>query len=267
LKPANQAIICVVAGCLTPIGIDGLTSVFRFKSSTSIIAEWANTSISDIGTWALIAVVAALLVGWARAADRVPWGEVIYALAWMFFSLFAYRNTFPATLLLAPLAAYRLGSVLRLPAQTRGDRERQLLAVGALSLMLIGIGATAYRVATSPTIPKDVPRHLISVLREQPGEHRVLNDYNRSGQIIAFGGPDTKVAVDGRSDLYGGPYLDRYMSMLALGKDWRETLAEVDPNYAFLRASAPIVYALRHEGWTTVDTQGKYVLLAEPGTA
>ena len=93
-----------------------------------------------------------------------------------------------------------------------------------------------------------------------------IDDYNHSGQIIAFGGPHTRVAVDGRADLYGAKYVGHYIDLLNLGPRWRRTLAELDANYALIRTHAAIRYVLAQQGWTTLGQQAGLILLVAPGT-
>ena len=59
--------------------------------------------------------------------------------------------------------------------------------------------------------------------------HRVLDDYNTGGLMLAFGGPHVRVAVDGRADYYGGRYLKRYMDLMNATGDWRRLLTSSTP--------------------------------------
>jgi hypothetical protein len=264
--PALQAVVATGAACLTPIGVSAVTSVARFHAATTIISEWAYTSVGDVATWALLAVIAAIVVGWARGTTPVRWGELTFTGAWVLFSLLAFRNTLPAIVTLAPLAARRLADVVRFPETERGVRERRLLTVAAATLALLGIALVGVRIATTSAIPRSVPRQLIALLREQPGEHRVLDDYNHSGQVVGLGGPRTKVAVDGRADLYGATYLRNYVNMLGLGPHWARTLGRIPANYALIRHDAAIRVVLADRGWRLLGAQRGFVLLAAPGT-
>jgi hypothetical protein len=263
-RPLIQALVTLVAGCLTPIGPAALTAVLRFHAATTIIGEWQPTSISDVASWSLLAVVGLLVVGWARGQERVSWGELVFAGTWMGFSLLAYRNTLPALIVLGPLAAARLQSVVRIPESARSEREKRALKVAAGVLAVGGLVAVTARVASTPTLPHTVPRHLIAVLATEPGEHRVLDDYNHSGQIILFGGSRTTVAVDGRADLYGSSYLHRYINMFTLTGDWQRTLAGIPANYALIKDKVALRVVLVERGWRVVARDRGLVLLAAP---
>ena len=93
---------------------------------------------------------------------------------------------------------------------------------------------------------------------------RVLTIYNASGAVLFYGGPTTKVSIDGRTDLYGGDYIERHVAALNLAGDFQGLLAQLDPNLALLRDASGLAWYLEHhEMWSRVLEEGEYVLLAK----
>lgn len=267
MKPANQALIVAIAACVNPHGPSILTAPGRLHSATFAIAEWQPTSIADIATWGMLGVLGLVFISWARSQGTVPWSEVVFVLGLSLFSVLAVRNVIPALVVMTPIAADRLAHTLHVPAGRRSDREVKLLRIAFAAILVVGVGAITLRAAIAPAVPHSVPRHLLSVLASQPGEHRVLDEYNVSGETLAFGGDNLKLAVDGRADYYGADYLHRYLNLMQLGKDWQRTLAGLDVNYAVLSKDLALTYELRQRGWSQLSAEDGYVLLRAPHAA
>jgi hypothetical protein len=112
---------------------------------------------------------------------------------------------------------------------------------------------------------KAKPLTIATKLSSINGPKRVLNTYNSSGVLAAFGGKDIKLAIDGRADRNGGPYIDRYIKAEKLEGDWQELLRQVQPNFAVLGKDTALTYELtNYQKWKILLTEQDYVLLQAP---
>ncbi|MFL6139682.1 MAG: hypothetical protein ACJ74O_18055 [Frankiaceae bacterium] len=264
-RPALLALVAVLAGCVTPLGPRGLLLPFVLKGSTHFIAEWGPTVVADKTTFGLLALTVPLLVVWARSGTRVPRSEVLYVLALLAFAMVAFRSLPPAVVLLAPICADRLSDAWTRPLTAPRPAERVVLAtVAATAAALCVLGPVALLVSEDPLPRSALPLGIAARLAAEPGEHRVLNSYNASGVLLEFGGPRTKVAVDGRAERYGGAYIDRYLATLDMRDDWQGMLRELRPTHAVLYAHAVIVQALKERGWRVVIADDSGFTLLEP---
>ena len=249
-------------GLVSPAGLGNLTAVLRFSSAAEAISEWQRTvPLQDVGLCTLPMLVV-LAVGWSRSS-AVPRSEVVVSLALLLFSWTAWRNTVPALLMLAPFAAGRLDAAL---PGLRGRAEPRWSAPLGAALAVLVSALALLSLPGRDVLPRaDYPLGLIGRIAELPPGQRVLNDYNVAGMVLYFGGPGTKVAVDGRSDRYGAQYINSLVKMTALRGDWQGLLAELRPTAALLEADSALAHVLVTErGWTSLGQESDFVLLVAP---
>jgi hypothetical protein len=107
-------------------------------------------------------------------------------------------------------------------------------------------------------------------LAAAPGPLRVWNGYNASGTLIAFAGGregHVKLVVDGRSDLWGGRYIERLVTTQSVGPGWEATLNAFAPDALVLPSDTPLVaYLLEARRWRIALQDGSYALVLPPGS-
>lgn len=251
----------LAAGALTPAGLAGLTAPFRIRAAAELIIEWQPTEpTSAIGIFT-VGMLVLVGLGWARS-DRVPISELVAVFACLVFSWTAWRNVAPGLALLAPITAQRLVDAF---PRVRAQEPRWSAPVGvsiavAISLLsLVGI-------ASRDHLPRDkYPMTLLAAVAELPSGQRVLNHYPLGGMLLYFGGPATKVGIDGRTDRYGAEYLRAYRGLPFLQGDWAPLLADLKPTSALIERKTGLAYYLSEvRGWKQVgDEERGYVLLVD----
>ncbi len=252
----------LVAGILTPAGIGGVTAVTRFSDAAAAISEWAPTApMSDIG-YLTVAMLLAIGVAWARPG-AVPRSEVLVTLVLLLLAWSAWRYVTPALLLMAPLVAHRL--VLAFPRigerpEPSWSRPAGVAAAGAL--LMAGVLTIPTR---EPLPTAEWPIGLAQQIAElEPGQD-VLNDYNTAGIVLFFGGQDSRVGIDGRTDRYGAQYIADYIDLTDLKGDWKALLDELDPTSALLEEDSPLAYYLTEsQGWSVAGQESGFTLLVKP---
>jgi hypothetical protein len=212
-------------------------------------------------TWGLLVLVAGFAVHVARTPARAPRSELVWVGALTGFALLAFRNVAPAVILIAPLVVRRVTENAQ-PVEVT-DRERRLLlaAVAALAAVAVAVGALG-ALATRP-IPRTMPVALARDLADGRS-HRVVDDYDLGGLVLAFGGPRVRVAVDGRADYYGASYIAEYERMLALDAGWQRLFHRLAPDRVLVATNGPMPQWLLAHGWRAVGRQAGYSLLAAP---
>jgi hypothetical protein len=124
--------------------------------------------------------------------------------------------------------------------------------VSAATIAVVGM-------LTVRPIPTTMPVSLAKSL-DDGRPHRVLNDYNTGGLILAFGGPRVRVAVDGRADYFGATFLDRYTDLMRMTPGWHRLFDELNPDAALISTKSPLNEWLPANGWTRIRTQGAFSL-------
>ena len=260
--------VAAVAGCLTPLGPRGLWLALSLRQSAkSVIVEWAPTTATSAYSLALVALLLVVVLAWARSAERVRGGELVYVGFVALFGFLAFRDVPPAIVMISPVAVDALGRLVRPRADSVGAQEGRVLNAVAVFMAFAALLLSAARLATvDPLNPDNTPRRIAAYLADQHRPLKVLNHYNVSGALIAFGGPDIKLAVDGRADRYGPTYLSDYLSMMNVGPHWQRTFDRLRPDVVVTSKDAPIVQVLEDRGWTQRMRDGDFVLLLPPGT-
>jgi hypothetical protein len=260
------ALVALVGGCLTPLGPRGLWLALSIRQSAkTIIVEWAPTTATSLYAAAMVALLAVIVLSWARSGERVSGGEIAYVAFAALFGFLAFRDVPPAIIMLAPAAAEALTRLTRPTPDRVGEREGRLLNVVALAMVAAVLLVGVVRLATvDPLNPANTPRKIAAYLAAQHRPMRVVDHYNVSGALIAFGGPDVKLAVDGRADRYGPAYLSDYLTMMDVGHGWQKTFDKLDPDAVVASKDTPLVQVLEDRGWSVKVTDGDFLLLLPP---
>jgi hypothetical protein len=236
--------LSLAAACLTPQGPMGL--IFPFKlmgmSSLSGITEWRPSDFSKVGPFE-IALIATVVVALSRGV-RVPLVRAALLGVLLHMALQHERHVMVAALVAAVVLAEPLGQALEQRPASPSPSAAWLIA-GLLGLALIGFRATLPSVRPDDAVtPAAALDHVPVALRRQP----VLNAYDYGGYLISRG---VRPFIDGRTDLYGDDFMDRYFQMLrpdpaALD----DALRRYHIAWTILPANSPMLPLLEHRpGW------------------
>lgn len=151
----------------------------------------------------------------------------------------AFSAVVAPMLLADPLMRLAPGK-LRLPE----GAFRALAGLGIVAAMLLGavLAPKSLDGATVTPMPYGA-RAYLDDLRPP----RIWNTYHWGGFLTWELWPDSRVFIDGRYDLFVGRPLDDYLSVLAMGPAWRETLAKGDPQAVVVQARSALALALQDE--------------------
>ena len=219
LKAITLSGLAAVSGLLTPAGLGGITAARRFSRAADGLAEWGSTQPAySLGIFTTLMLLL-LATGWARSASRVPRSEVLAGLVCLVFAWTAWRNVAPGLALLAPMTAHRLCTSF----PTIGRREpRWSVPVGIGLATLLTVGSIAGLMGREHLPTSTKPVGLAAQIAGMDSGQRVLNNYRLAGLVLYFGGPDTKVAIDGRADRYGAATIRAYLDLMDLKGDWQD---------------------------------------------
>jgi hypothetical protein len=204
------ATLALAASCLTPHGPEPLLmplTTLGLGSALTWIAEWRPQDFSHVGGFEL------LLLGSIFALTRgvtLPLVRGLVVIGLLHFALAQIRNAD----LLAMLAPLYLAAPLgrRFGGPAAGDASiapRGLNLAGLGVLIAMSWAAFARDVRPAPAITPQAAIAEANLAKAGP----VLNDYSFGGYLIFAGIP---TFIDGRGELYGGPFINRYNRALAL---------------------------------------------------
>ena len=147
----------------------------------------------------------------------------------------------------------------------------RLLAGTLVAVLVFGAAASAVALGRTDPLGRTPGLAIARRLAADPGPIRVWNAYNVSGALIAFaGGHEGHVllVVDGRSDLWGGAYIDRAGGVLNLADGWEREFDGFRPDAAVLPVGTPLLERLREvRHWRVALQDRAYALLLPPGSS
>ena len=248
----------VLAACITPYGPESILvtlRIFQLGDSLSLISEWKSPNFQSEPLQELI-----LLVGLYVALSRglkLPLMRLLIVIGLVHMFLRYARNAellaLVAPLVVAPLIARQWPSQRpedeargRLGALA-GPAGRAMLAVSlAVGLVFAG-GVIRFGDIKAPTAT--VPQAALDYVQEAGIKGRVLNYYGYGGYLIRAGIP---TFIDGRGELFGGPFIKLYAEAVSLrGDEPFETLLDrYKIDWTFLAKNQPANQLLAHlPGW------------------
>lgn len=106
------------------------------------------------------------------------------------------------------------------------------------------------------------PGKAISAVRLVGLNDNVLNSYEFGGYLIFN---DIPTFVDGRFELYGNQFLQRYFNSMALtdAGEAAQLLKQYDVHWALLRPGEPIAFMLKADGWVQIYGDDSAIVLSK----
>ncbi len=206
----------LVAGCLTPYGWQSMLMTVRILGlgpALSIIGEWRPADFSHFGGLEAVLLLGLGFVLWRGVT--LPPVRIVILLGLVHMALSAERNA-EVFGLIAPLVLARplASQIATMRAEPRGAGAPRLLAGAVAALLVVLVPASfalsaAFQFAPNPRI---TPAAAVAALKKAaPGP--VLNQYDFGGYLVYEGVP---TFIDGRTELYGGAFFDRYYKAVTL---------------------------------------------------
>jgi hypothetical protein len=88
------------------------------------------------------------------------------------------------------------------------------------------------------------PAGAVDYLRASALDGKMFNEYHWGGYLISQLFPKQRVFVDGRADVYGDDFVERYMEARRLKPGWQGVLDEHDIQIVLVEKESPLAVAL-----------------------
>jgi hypothetical protein len=215
------SLLCVLALMVTPYGTRLAAYPFQYawfgSYFTDHITEWAPLELTSALGWGFMALVAALVVAQARLRATFRPEEVVLLVVAAFESLLHIRFLFLFVIVFTPLFASLLARW--------APRYDAALDRPVLNAVLIGVFTCCMVIAFPSKVQLDealsrvYPRNAVLYLRQHPTARRIYTGDGWGCYVLWALGPQQKVFVDGRLDVYyyAGVFED-YVEIDTLGR-------------------------------------------------
>ena len=241
--------LAVVACCLTPYGAEPLLiplTTLGLGDALHWIGEWRPQDFGHFGAFEflLLAGIFALSRG-----VTLPVVRVLVLLGLMHFSLAQVRNTDLLAMLVPLYLAAPLARQLGAGAEADTADSARGVNLAALGVMILATGLALVR-DVRPALRNTPEAAVANAGLAKAGP--VLNDYSFGGYLIFAGIP---TFIDGRGELFGGPFIARYNRDLSLADlpDFLKLLDQYKFGATLLAPDTPAVTLLdRLPDWQRV---------------
>ena len=264
IRLAALAVSCVAVVLLNPLGPAVFEGPFQVSQTSQYITEWARPSITSGPALTATAMAAVVGVVWVvRRRRGATWFTLVLLVSAVFWDWYAMRTVVLGALVVAPLLAEALQSLMPLEEGRRGPRAPRD-EVGAVAGVAVALCAVAAMVVPhTADRPGHVPTALDAQLDRLPSGTAVFNTYELGGWI-AWRHPDLNQYIDGLITPYTPEHAQRYHEAGLLDPGWYATVRASGAPVALLESDSALGVRLERRGWAVLGTDAGFVLLGRP---
>lgn len=252
---------CAFAVCLTPLLWHLPVYAIELSQSSirSAIVEWQPSDLFVPAFAAGILPLLGLCAYFGIAAPRERWRDgMLFALT-ATMSFMALRHIPIAAIVIAPMAAQRLTSLLPSSARINAImRERfsegLVFAATACSIAVIIVSLGRVPAIAGVTLPRDA----IASLARVPGTHNLYCE-DFAWCSLALNTRNIRTFVDGRCDPFPPRVWNDYLAVEELAPRWSQILDRYHVNAVLVKRQRPLAQALAlRNGWHAFYRDRKY---------
>jgi hypothetical protein len=281
--------ICGLATLLNPYGFRLHSHLWRLANDPqqkAFILEWQPFRFQSPEAVLVELLLLLGAFGAFQCLRRKEFAPALVFVAWGHLGLASQRHLELFACVAAPLAAAAVGELLaglqgapvagyvrraaeklaNAGAEFRAtDRAWRLHVVSALGLA----GIAALLLTPTPRPPfrsefnsRQFPVRAVEQLGRSVLTRRVFSTDQWGGYLLYRLYPPTRVFFDGRSDFYGGQFVQSYVDTVQVKPGWEEHLAHFAIEAILLPVALPLVGALKESGrWKVVYDDGTAIVL------
>jgi hypothetical protein len=230
------------------------------------IQEWQPVSLSNpVGVYFLLFAMALFV---AQVTLRLNYHLVDMIM--LMFALYAacahLRFAMLFVIFLAPIVAEIFA---RWVPPYDSSKDRYVLNFALMLLAVIALVKLQPAKRDLDTlVSKDYPVGAVAYLRLHPYPTGMFNEYGWGGYLVWQLGPEHKVFIDGRADVYEySGVLPDYMLIAAAQPDALPALARRDVRSCLINRSSPLAQLLASSGWRQVYSDDLAVIFVRPERA
>ncbi len=238
------------------------------------IQEWSSPDFHSIESWPFALFIMLMIFFLSRQRERTFFRHIFPAILFILMGLYARRNMAAAAIagigiLMVAWNSMRVGDffaslipttwldwITRYRASQKQLTSAQKKSINLVFAGLMGLACfvklafVGYPGMMGVYEGQHFPMEAVSFMQKNPTlqEGRLFNSYNWGGYLI-WKNPETKVYVDGRTDLFGDEILGEWMTITQTGDGWQDLLDKWDVTRVIIEPNRPLASALPSIGW------------------
>jgi len=257
---AAVALLTAAAPVVNPNGIRLLIYPFGTLGSPAMqqyIMEWFSPDfhLAQFLPFALYVLI--LLATLSLSRRRPTTTDLIFMVGFGYASLRSARQIPFFVLTTTPMLTSQLLHVWRdsglpnLSVTRMRSRGRALLVVNwaILAALLVGAAALAgHALLGNTAAQRDAfPVAAVDFLEASETSGNIYNLYHWGGYLIWRLYPERKVFIDGRADVYGDAFIDEYLRIYQLRRDWQQPLEKRHVDVVLIDVESPLSIMLNEK--------------------
>jgi hypothetical protein len=262
--------LCLLACLVTPYGSRIAAYPIEMATAQPLnianIVEWQPLSLGNpVGVYFLLFAMALFV---AQVTLRLTYRLVDMVM--LLFGLYAacahLRFAMLFVIFLTPIVADIFERWVP-PYDPSKDRYALNFALMLLAIIAL-VKLQPTRQALDTLVSKEYPVNAVAYLRQHPFPTGMFNEYGWGGYLVGQLGPEHKVFIDGRADIYEySGVLPDYMLIAAAQPDAMPALARHDIRSCLINRTSPLAKLLSANGWQQVYSDDLAVILVKPAKA
>ena len=253
----------IIATGINPFGYHLLLFPFYVSSNfiSQLIDEWRAPNLQQ--DWYLRLYFLLTLFILFFHARRINWTGRLFILYFINAALAHYRHISLAGIFLCPIWAETLSpwaNKLKIPAPPSASRKQLSLSsrsgvIATVFFFLLTLTASG---STQPAaqelrqrffaIKNPYPVEAINFLKTHRPAGKMFNNYAWGGLLIYEFGPELKVFIDGRADMYGKTIMHDYLKIINVSGQTDDLLKTYGIDWVIFKSSAPLIAYLKAGG-------------------
>lgn len=266
----NLLIVLVLCGIAVLFNPNGARMfVYPFETLTSpamqrYIQEWFSPDFHQT-EWLPFALLIFATLGTALIARaRVPLAHVILVFLFGLAGLRSARNIPLFALAAIPVLSAQLAAWIPFRANTN-PAPRVMRIINAVIVAVVALAAL-FRVGSvlsnQPNVERDkYPAGAVEWIQQNRPAPNLYNSYGWGGYLIWRLYPDYLPYIDGRADVHGDVFIEKFLDVYRASPGWQEELAHKNVNLVLIEPGAPLAKALEtNSAWVQVFRDSQSVV-------
>lgn len=251
LTLAAVVVLCLLASLINPNHYKILVYPFQTLFDPAMqqyLVEWYSPDFHNI-IWVPFAVlVLALVAAGMTGKSQVSISSALLVIIFGFAAFRSVRHIPLFAITAAPVLAGQIAEIFKIPKSnntgsnvSRGMNIGIVLLLAAYTALIVHQLPEKQQVKEAETFPKLAAQWL---LKNQP-QGNLFNSYTWGGYLIWSLYPDYPVFIDGRADVYGADFINRYATIHQAKSGWEEELDKTGAQLVLIEKDSILAQALR----------------------